>query len=111
MRGQLGNGTVDAGRRVVDQDVQVAEAIANVGEQLLDAGLVGDVGAQRLDVAASGRFDLGRGAARGLRVANVGDERVRPAAGELEGDGAADATSTAGDQCELASELAAHFSR
>ena len=44
-------------------------------------------------------------------MTNVVDEHVRTAAGELEGDGAADAASTAGDQCELASELAAHFSR
>ena len=99
-------GAIHARGRVVDQDVQIPEALLNKVEQVVDflfrrRYCRAMASACTPSARASAAVVLG-----GVGVADVVDQHVRAAAGQLQHDGAADAAPTAGDQGQLALQVA-----
>ncbi len=97
---------VRVGRRVVDQDIDLAEGRQGLLDEGCDRAFFSDVSgnAQR---SATELLDLRRhGVDPGLLAA--GDDDLRPGAGEPQGDGPADAARSARDQCHLACQVRVH---
>ena len=72
---------VDRDAGVGDEDVEPAEALARLGDRLLDASAVGDVEADDLGLAAGGSMASATSRAAAL-VAHVVDDDVRALLGE-----------------------------
>src|SRR3954469_17583063 len=93
------------GGRVVDPHVELAEALARLGDERLAARAGAQVGA-RDDRAAAALRDAFRDAAGGALAAAIGHEHRRAGARESLGDGGADAGARAGDDGARAVEPA-----
>ena len=83
----------DAG--VVDQDVEPAEPLVQLAEDLVDGFAAGHVAAQCLALTAS-LFDLGDRLATDCLVEHVDGDHVCPGAGQRDAERASDAAEAAG---------------
>src|SRR5699024_5699608 len=97
-------GVMDGAAGVVQQDLDAADLVVDLGDHLLDQRLVGDVEVPVGDGHAGGGGELlGRGAP-GL-VVDVGQHDRRAVLGEAAGHRQAEALGAAGDQRGAAGEI------
>src|SRR5262245_5044418 len=109
--GQLDGGSIDAGGRVVDQNVEVAEAPLDVQEHLDDTFLGREMAAQRVSLHPQ-RTGSERRIVGLVGVAYVVDQHVGAAPSKFKHDGAADAAAAASYQRKFSKKfLLAQFSR
>ncbi len=96
---------IGVGRGVADEDVDLAEAGDGGVDEVLQAGLVGDVGGDDDGGgAAHGGVDFGGGGFAGIGLATA-DDHIGAVFGHAVGDRLADAARGAGDEGGLAGEV------
>ena len=86
-------------RRIVDEDVDVAEGSPGARDQIGHVGAVADVAADETDRAAEPRHGLGAGL-----LVDIGDDHACALIEEAAGDGMADAPRCSGDDRDLVFE-------
>ena len=103
LRFQLQGGALDAGRGVVDKNVDAAELGGDLLEETGDAVGVSDVGLGG-EASDTKRLDLGGGLAGGLVAAQIAECDVCPQPGEFQGNGAPYSAASARHHGHLAIE-------
>ena len=96
--GRVFGGVAQDGARVVDEDVDAAESVLDLREEILGSRGGGEVGAEGGGLLADGGGGFGGGAA--IAVAGDGGSRLR----ERRGDGRAEAAGGAGDESNFVVE-------
>ena len=97
------------GAGVVDHDVDAAERLVRLLDEVLGVGVLAQVGRDGDDLAVGRARDLGGGGFQHVLAARA-DRDIDALLGEREGDALADALAAAGDERGLAVELQVHVS-
>ena len=108
--GQMLDHAAGRGAGIVDHDVDAAERLVGLLDEVLGVVVLAQIGGDRHDLAAGRLGDLLRGGFERL-LAPRADRDVDAFLGERERDALADAFAAAGDQRGLALELEVHFRR